>query len=283
MAGMMVGGREARAEKEGQVESDSTYESVESEQRREQRELETLGLPAIEYRAQKGDGFSYVNTHSRDGASKKDAPDFGTVAYYEHSLHGKESTILRKLDHELTHQQWDFLSVQEKKELTEAILRAHGQDKIAAFLFGTDPTYELIYQKINSENGEAAAREFLVNEFVAWNLGYVDVPVAEAKSVVEYLPPGTWAELQAQGNTEEALNEFYRQDPESLAVAQRDPRNPFYDTNDRAYFDLQDTGIVLTPAQITMLRRFGVGGNEQRAKSFLAEIRKKDAAEKAKK
>ncbi len=282
VAGMMMGGREARAEHSDKTETESYYTDSEPESHQERREVEALGLPVIEYRNQAGDGFSYVNTHSRDGRKKPDAPEFGVMAYYEHSLQGKESTVVRKIAHELTHQQWDFFDNQEKSELTTALIQAHGEEKIANWLFAVDPTYETLYQTINREDGAPAAQEFLVNEFVAWNLGYVDVPVVEAKSVIEYLPPGAWAELQTQGNTEAALNEYYQQNPDLLAEAQRDPRNPFYDTNDRGYFDLQDAGIALTPVQVSMLRRFGVGQNEQRARLFWQEVKEEYAAEKAK-
>lgn len=274
VAGIFLGAHEGRAQERPPEMNEDVYSvTTETEVRHEKRAEEKLLLPAIKFNDVAGKGFGYQNTVDRSGNLKGTEPTFGTVTYERNSLEEKQSTLERKLAHELAHQQWDLLPLHEKRELAAVLVAAYGQKNILDFLTNQDPKYQFIFQLLLKEDGEAAANEFLINEFVGWSLSYVDVPLAEPASVKSLFRPKEWESLLADGQTESSIANFCAQNPDFLEEKKRHPQSPFYDISDQVFFELQDKGLVLSDAHKQMLAKYGLGNNHKRAAELLGKIR----------
>lgn len=177
LAGMTTLGLSMEHEAFGQEkEQKPSATASQPEAKQEHKEKIKLPLPKIQPQApgNAGDatGLNYRNKYNFAGQSYPDVPDEGLLLYESAFLsHNKAETQLRKVDHELCHQQIDHLSAQEKHQLVQELKPQI--EKILKVLVD----YEAEYAAKKQIKGEAAADYFLVNEMLAHVASYVDIPL----------------------------------------------------------------------------------------------------------
>lgn len=236
-------------------------ESVESKKK--------LPLPKITFQDEERDRFTYRNAFDTKGRRISDRPEEGELVYFRHSASGKESTVLRKIVHELIHQQFDHLNPENQEKIKRLCTAQYGKE-MEKFMKDQDPTYEIKIEKITKEQGEAAAHEFVINEFIAHVLAYEEIPVEQPKSIKEHFDPEVWEAAVKEAGSEEALIKELSDHPDLLPPYQI---SHFYDTNERTYFELQERGLSMNERFILELVKYGIGGNKERAQEVLARIR----------
>src|SRR3989338_3718765 len=66
--------------------------------------------------------FEYQNNRDRRGKLKVESPKNGRILFFRESLSHKPNTILRQLDHELYHQNFDKAGLEKQTEIARLIL-----------------------------------------------------------------------------------------------------------------------------------------------------------------
>lgn len=225
-------------------------------------------MPQITFRDEVGNGFSYRNAFYAQGERIQERPEEGELIYFRHSTKGKESTVLRKIAHELIHQQFDHLTPKDQEKIKRLCTIAYERE-MKKFITDQNPLYEIKIETITKQHGEDAAQEFIINEFVAHTLAYAEIPVEQPKSVKEHFKSSTWEAAVKDAGSEEALLRDISENPDYIPGYEE---SHFYDTNERTYFDLQKRGLLMNEVFIAELAKYGIGGNKDRAQEVLTRI-----------
>ncbi|MBI4427109.1 MAG: hypothetical protein HY569_01310 [Candidatus Magasanikbacteria bacterium] len=237
------------------------------------REKEKYQLPEIEYQDKQLDGFVYQKSHDRTGKLKADSPENGKIIFFKESLSGKNNTVLRKLDHELHHQNFDKAAVEKQTEIARLVLSRYKIEGIFKYVLN-EPIYEAQFEQLQKQYGQQAAEIYVVNEFLGHIMSYADYPPPEVKSPKEHFTEQQWKEFLAEeiknGGTEKTLIEQFKQNPGLITPAS----SVAYDVSDKFFFELQKNNMLLPDELKKALEKYDLTPNTERAKVLLEKIKK---------
>ena len=253
---------------------DSKTASAQPKQNQEtDKEIQQYQLPAIEYQDKQLDGFVYQNSHDRNGKPKTGFPENGKIIFFRNSLDEKNNTVLRKLDHELHHQNFDRLGVEKQTEIAKLILSKYKIEDILKNVLN-EPTYEIEFEQLQKQYGRQAAEIYVVNEFLSYIMSYVDYPPPEIKNPKEHFTEQQWTEFLSEeiknGGTEETLIRQFKERPDLIVPS----GSAAYDVSDKFFFELRQDGMLLPDDLKQTLEKYGLTPNTERAKVLLEKIKK---------
>ena len=253
---------------------DSKTASAQPKQNQEtDKEIQQYQLPAIEYQDKQLDGFVYQNSHDRNWKAKTWLPENGKIIFFINSLDEKNNTVLRKLDHELHHQNFDRLGVEKQTEIAKLILSKYKIEDILKNVLN-EPTYEIEFEQLQKQYGQQAAEIYVVNEFLSHIMSYVDYPPPEIKNPKEHFTEQQWTEFLSEeiknGGTEETLIRQFKERPDLIVPS----GSAAYDVSDKFFFELRQDGMLLPDDLKQTLEKYGLTPNTERAKVLLEKIKK---------
>lgn len=256
----------------GQVDVENVFAEQKPAQETD-KEKEKYHLPAIEYQDKQLDGFVYQNSHDRTGKPKAGFPENGKILFFKESLSKKDNTVLRELDHELHHQNFDKLDANKQVEIAKFILSKYKIKDILANVLN-EPTYEMQFKKLQKQYGQQAAEIYAVNEFLGFVMSYADYPPPEVKNPKEHFTEQQWAEFLSEeiknGGTEETLIRQFKERPDLIVPG----GSAAYDVSDKLFFEIQRSGMLIPDDLKRTLQEYGLTPNTERAKILFEKIKK---------
>lgn len=236
------------------------------------KEKEKNQLPEIEYQDKQLDGFVYQNNRDRRGKLKVESPKNGRILFFRESLSHKPNTILRQLDHELYHQNFDKAGLEKQTEIARLILSKYKIEDILKQVLN-EPTYETQFEQLRKQSGQPTAEIYAVNEFLGHVMSYADYPPPEVKNPKGHFTKQQWTEFLSEeiknGGTEETLIEQFKQNPNLITPAS----SAAYDVSDKFFFELRQNNMLLPNDLKKALEKYGLTANTERAKVLLERIK----------